>query len=451
MSQLQLQLDKTGSTDPTNDQLERRNELRQKLGPAPLSEIEERKCNKMSMETINQPNSANSIQDFLLENYPVENREVSLSESEDIYWLIEQNEQDMKTDPDWTYYQQSNKILFNLNSLGLCDHSLSNIDVNEDSIIIENKNDIINNNQIESKSNNQQISSETKSVFRTFEHNEFKQAKQALIAGQQIKYKLPTDLTSQQLLHMASSLGIDTAKLRKTLTSSMTVKKIIDDYVSVYKNEQRFSYTQVDYLKFVTQVIPLTCDKNMNPQIQIRMDLEYYKYAVADLRFKRHFINQLAVNVFRCPVNNITISDVYKGSIIVVLAIGIITLAHVGVIALCVHFGSETRQNPAGIDKRNARRDLDQEFELKQKVKVYGKYMATVVGKEIVGEKVIIKIRYDGARPHYIWNKYEFESDDYGIEPLDAVVNGTIHICPAGGCIFASPDCFRNMEQAVAK
>eukprot|EP01084_Bolivina_argentea_P028069 52204_1 len=286
---MSLSLDKTRSIDPKNDQLERRNELRQKLGPAPLSEIEERKCD----------NEPDSIQDFLFENYPVENREVSLSESEDIYWLIEQNEQDMKTDPDLTF--------------GPCNHSVTSIDASEYSIIIENKDDIVNNNQIESKSNNQQdnqqICSEMGNVFRTFEPNEFKQAKQALIAGQQIKYKLPTDLTSQQLLHMASSLGIDTAKLRKTLTSSMTVKKIIDDYVSVYKNEQRFSYTQVDYLKFVTQVIPLTCDKNMNPQIQIRMDLEYYKYAVADLRFKRHFINQLAVNVFRCPVNNITISD----------------------------------------------------------------------------------------------------------------------------------------------
>ena len=92
--------------------------------------------------------------------------------------------------------------------------------------------------------------------------NNINDAKKALKQRYEIKYHLPNNITTEKLLEEVKELGLNIVKLEKILTSSMVLKKIIDNYL---KTKPKYGY-----LKYCTEVIPLKCNKNKEAQIKIK-------------------------------------------------------------------------------------------------------------------------------------------------------------------------------------
>ena len=57
------------------------------------------------------------------------------------------------------------------------------------------------------------------------------------------------------------------------------------------------------------------CDKELNAQVQIRLNINYSLYAANPLSFKNKFMNELSTRVFHCPSDNIIIKDVREGEL----------------------------------------------------------------------------------------------------------------------------------------
>merc|ERR1719411_1251124 len=95
----------------------------------------------------------------------------------------------------------------------------------------------------------------------TFDSNELDEAIQALEEGEIVKYMLPHNISSKQILRIAKKMRLNTTKLRQSLSSSKIVSQLIMDAVQrLNAPSAAIRNHDAGYVEAITQVIPLECE-----------------------------------------------------------------------------------------------------------------------------------------------------------------------------------------------